>query len=43
MGSGDVYINSQGASVLASNLFLNGRDTRLQGQSDQIANLQFGL
>ena len=38
----DVYINSQGAPVLASNLFLNERDTRLQGQSDQIANLQFG-
>ena len=38
----DVYINSQGAPVPASNLFLNGRDTRLQGQSDQIANLQFG-
>ena len=42
-GPNDVYINSQGASVPASNLFLNGRDTRLQGQSDQIANLQFGF
>ena len=42
-GADDVYINSQGASVPASNLFLNGRDTRLQGQSDQIANLQFGF
>ena len=41
-GVDDIYINSQGAPVLASNLFLNGRDTRLQGQSDQIANVQLG-
>ena len=38
----DTFINSQGNAIKASSLFLNGRDTRLQGQSDTIANLQLG-
>ena len=41
-GSNDTYINSQGASISAASLFANGRDTRLQGQSDLISNIQFG-
>ncbi len=40
---GDTYINSLGTSVNAQNLLANGRDTRLQGQSDSIANFQIGL
>ena len=40
---GDTYINSLGTLVDAQNLLANGRDTRLQGQSDTIANLQIGL
>ena len=40
---GDTYINSIGTLVDAQNLLANGRDTRLQGQSDTIANLQIGL
>jgi len=41
-GPNDTYVNSQGSLINASTLFLNGRDSRLQGQSDLIANLQFG-
>lgn len=41
-GANDTYINSQGASISAASLFANGRDTRLQGQSDLIGNIQFG-
>ena len=41
-GLNDTYINSQGSLINAGTLFLNGRDTRLQGQSDLIANFQFG-
>ena len=41
-GSNDTYVNSQGSLINAGTLFLNGRDTRLQGQSDLIANFQFG-
>ncbi len=40
---GDTYINSIGTVVDAQNLLANGRDTRLQGQSDTIANFQIGL
>ena len=40
---GDTYINTLGTSVNAQNLLANGRDTRLQGQSDTIANFQLGL
>ncbi len=40
---GDTYINSLGTSVNAQNLLANGRDSRLQGQSDSIANFQIGL
>ena len=40
---GDTYINNLGTSVNAQNLLANGRDTRLQGQSDTIANFQIGL
>ena len=40
---GDTYINSLGTVVDAQNLLANGRDTRLQGQSDTIANFQIGL
>jgi outer membrane receptor protein involved in Fe transport len=40
---GDTYINNLGTSVNAQNLLANGRDTRLQGQSDSIANFQIGL
>ena len=40
---GDIYINSIGTVVDAQNLLANGRDTRLQGQSDTIANFQIGL
>ena len=39
---GDTYINNLGTSVNAQNLLANGRDTRLQGQSEEIANLQIG-
>ncbi len=38
----DTYINTQGREVNAASLFANGRDTRLQGQSEEIANLQLG-
>ena len=38
----DTYINTQGSEVKAASLFANGRDTRLQGQSEEIANLQLG-
>ncbi len=41
-GINDTYTNSQGRAVSASSLFTNGRDTRLQGQSDIISNLQVG-
>ena len=41
-GLNDTYVNSQGSLINAGTLFLNGRDTRLQGQSDLIANFQFG-
>lgn len=41
-GPNDTYVNSQGSQINAGTLFLNGRDTRLQGQSDLIANFQFG-
>ena len=40
---GDTYINNLGTSVNAQTLLANGRDTRLQGQSDTIANFQIGL
>ena len=40
---GDTYINNLGRSVSAQNLLANGRDSRLQGQSDSIANFQIGL
>ena len=40
---GDTYINSIGTVVDAQSLLANGRDTRLQGQSDTIANFQIGL
>ncbi len=40
---GDTYINNLGTSVNAQTLLANGRDTRLQGQSDSIANFQIGL
>tara|TARA_A100001388_G_scaffold270422_1_gene247895 strand:+ start:182 stop:2797 length:2616 start_codon:yes stop_codon:yes gene_type:complete len=40
---GDTYINNLGTSVNAQTLLANGRDTRLQGQSDTIVNLQIGL
>ena len=39
---GDTYINSSGSVVDATTLFANGRDTRLQGQSEEIANFQIG-
>ena len=38
----DTYINTQGSEINAASLFANGRDTRLQGQSEEIANLQLG-
>ena len=41
-GVNDIYVNSQGASISAASLFVNGRDTRLQGQSDLIGNIQLG-
>ena len=41
-GANDTYVNSQGALISAASLFANGRDTRLQGQSDLIGNIQFG-
>ena len=41
-GLNDIYVNSQGASLSAASLFVNGRDTRLQGQSDLIGNIQLG-
>ena len=40
---GDTYINNLGTSINAQTLLANGRDTRLQGQSDTIANFQIGL
>ncbi|MFL2722123.1 MAG: TonB-dependent receptor plug domain-containing protein [Gammaproteobacteria bacterium] len=42
VNQGDTYINPQGSTVDATSLFANGRDTRLQGQSEEIANLQIG-
>ena len=42
VNQGDTYINPQGSTVDANSLFANGRDTRLQGQSEEIANLQIG-
>ena len=41
-GANDTYVNSQGSLISAASLFANGRDTRLQGQSDLIGNIQFG-
>ena len=40
---GDTYINNIGTVVDAQSLLANGRDIRLQGQSDTIANFQIGL
>jgi hypothetical protein len=42
VNQGDTYINPQGSIIDATSLFANGRDTRLQGQSEEIANLQIG-
>ena len=41
-GANDTYVNSQGSLINAASLFANGRDTRLQGQSDIIGNIQLG-
>ena len=41
-GANDTYVNSQGSLINAASLFANGRDTRLQGQSDVIGNIQLG-
>jgi len=41
-GANDTYVNSQGSLINAASLFVNGRDTRLQGQSDVIGNIQLG-
>ena len=42
VNQGDTYINPQGSIIDANSLFANGRDKRLQGQSEEIANLQIG-
>ena len=42
VNQGDTYINPQGSTIDANSLFANGRDKRLQGQSEEIANLQIG-
>ena len=42
IGSGDTYINSGGVVTSAASLLANGRDPRLQGQAENIFNLQFG-
>ena len=42
IGSGDTYINSGGVITSAASLLANGRDPRLQGQAENIFNLQFG-
>ena len=40
---GDTYVNFTGSTVSAESLLANGRDTRLQGQSESIANFQVGF
>jgi hypothetical protein len=40
---GEIYTNSMGTVVDAQNLLAKGRDTRMQGQSETIANFQIGL
>tara|TARA_A100001234_G_scaffold162830_1_gene144147 strand:- start:266 stop:2866 length:2601 start_codon:yes stop_codon:yes gene_type:complete len=42
ISEGDTFINLVGATESASTLLANGRDPRLQGQADNIANLQIG-
>ena len=42
VNQGDTYINPQGSIIDANSLFANGRDKRLQGQSEEIANFQIG-
>ena len=42
VNQGDTYINPQGSTIDANSLFANGRDKRLQGQSEEIANFQIG-
>ena len=42
VASGDTYLNSNGVVTDAASLLANGRDPRLQGQAENIFNLQFG-
>ena len=42
ISEGDTFVNLVGATESASTLLANGRDPRLQGQADNIANLQIG-
>ena len=43
IGEGDTFVNLVGVTELASSLLANGRDSRLQGQSDNILNFQIGF
>ena len=43
IGTNDTFINLVGAEVSAQSLLGDGRDPRLQGQSDNIFNLQLGF
>ena len=43
IGEGDTFVNLVGVTELASSLLANGRDDRLQGQSDNILNFQIGF
>ena len=40
--TGDTYLNSGGVVTSAASLLANGRDSRLQGQADNIVNIQLG-
>ena len=40
--TGDTYLNSGGVVTSAASLLANGRDSRLQGQANNIVNIQLG-
>ena len=40
--AGETYLNSGGVITSAASLLANGRDSRLQGQADNIVNIQLG-